>query len=145
MENIEIYDIIKIIHLVAVISWLATLLYLPRLFVYHCRADFNSQACLLFQEMERKLYRYIATPAMIITIICGFYLAIQIGFDDAIWLHIKITLVFILLSFHLQLNNWRKKFAKGANRKSAKFFKIINELPTIIMIIIVSLVILKPF
>jgi putative membrane protein len=93
MAEIEIYDIVKILHLISVISWLAGLLYLPRIFVYHCRVEFNSQSDLLFQEMERKLLRYIMNPAMIATFIFGFYLAIQIGFEGSIWLHIKILLV----------------------------------------------------
>ncbi len=145
MAEIEIYDIVKILHLISVISWLAGLLYLPRIFVYHCRVEFNSQSDLLFQEMERKLLRYIMNPAMIATFIFGFYLAIQIGFEGSIWLHLKITLVLILAGFHGFLASCRKKFANNKNQYSHKFFRIINEVPTLLMIAIIGLVILKPF
>ena len=145
MAEIEIDDIVKILHLISVISWLAGLLYLPRIFVYHCRVEFNSQSDLLFQEMERKLLRYIMNPAMIATFIFGFYLAIQIGFEGSIWLHLKITLVLILAGFHGFLASCRKKFASNKNRYSHKFFRIINEVPTLLMIAIIGLVILKPF
>jgi putative membrane protein len=145
MENIESYDIVKILHIVSVISWMAGLLYLPRIFVYHCKVAVNSESDKLFQEMERKLLRYIMNPAMIATFIFGFYMAIQIGFEGSIWLHIKITLVLALAGFHGALSKWRKNFANNKNIHSEKFFRIANEVPTIIMILVVSLVILKPF
>ena len=145
MTEIETYDIIKILHIIAVISWLAGLLYLPRIFVYHCRVEHNSQSDLLFREMERKLLRFIMNPAMILTFIFGFYLAIEIGFEGSYWLHLKILLVLILAGFHGFLASCRKKFAYNKNKYSQKFYRIINEIPTIIMIFVVSLVILKPF
>jgi len=144
MEDIALYDIIKILHIISVISWMAGLLYLPRIFVYHCSVSPNSPTDLIFQEMERKLLRYIMNPAMIATFVFGFYLAFQIGFEGMYWLHIKITLVFILAGYHGFLSKCRKNFMKAKNHYSAKFFRIINEIPTIIMIIAVSLVILKP-
>ena len=145
MAEIEIYDIVKILHILAIISWLAGLLYLPRIFIYHCRVKYGSESDLLFQEMERKLLRYIMNPAMIASFIFGFYLAIQIGFDGAIWLHLKILLVFALAGYHGFLAVCRKKFANNKNRYSHKFFRIINEVPTLLMIAIIILVILKPF
>lgn len=145
MAEIEIYDIIKIFHIIAIISWMAGLLYLPRIYVYHCRVEFGSSTDKIFQEMERKLLRYIMNPAMIISFLLGFYLAIQIGFAGMYWLHLKITLVLVLAAFHGFLSVCRKKFAQGKNRHSEKFFRVINEVPTILMIAIVSLVILKPF
>ena len=145
MFDIELYDLIKILHIVAVISWLAALLYLPRIFVYHCRVPFACESCQLFQEMEKKLFRYIATPAMVLTLLFGFYLALQIGFEGSVWLHIKIVLVFLLVGFHFHLNIYRKKFASGKNNKTHKFFRLINEVPTVLMLIIVALVVLKPF
>ena len=145
MFDIELYDLIKILHIVSVISWLAALLYLPRIFVYHCRVPFACESCQLFQEMEKKLFRYIATPAMVLTLLFGFYLALQIGFEGSVWLHIKIVLVFLLVGFHFHLNVYRKKFASGKNNKSHKFFRLINEVPTVLMLIIVALVVLKPF
>ena len=144
MQDIALYDIIKILHIIAVISWMAGLLYLPRIFVYHCTVSVHSTTDLIFQEMERKLLRYIMNPAMIATFAFGFYLAFQIGFEGMYWLHLKITLVFILAGYHSFLSKCRKNFMKGKNHYSAKFFRIINEIPTLIMIIVVSLVILKP-
>ena len=145
MEEIEFFDIIKILHIVAVISWMAGLLYLPRIFVYHCQVEANSQSDKLFQTMERKLLRFIMNPAMILVFIFGFYLAYQIGFDSGKWLHLKILLVFILAAYHGFLTKCRANFANNTNKHSEKFYRIINEIPTILMIIIVALVILKPF
>lgn len=142
--EIETYEIIKILHIIAVISWMAGLLYLPRIYVYHCDVETGSKTDEIFQIMERKLLKFIMNPAMILTFIFGFYLAFQIGFDMG-WVHAKITLVLILAGFHGYLAVARKKFANGQNKKSAKFYRIINEVPTILMIIIVTLVILKPF
>lgn len=144
MENIELYDIAKILHIIAVISWFAGLLYLPRLFVYHAQVAIGSESDILFQTMERRLIRFIMLPAMIIAFITGFYLASHIGFVF-IWLHIKITLAFFLAAYHGFLSICRKKFAKGENKHSQKFYRLINEIPTILLIIIVSLVILKPY
>lgn len=145
MSEIEIYDLIKILHIISVISWMVGLLYLPRIFVYHTKVVAGSESDLIFQEMERKLLRYIMNPAMIATFIFGFYLAIQIGFAGMFWLHLKILLVFILAIFHAFLSVCRKKFASGKNSHSHKFYRIINEIPTLIMISTVALVILKPF
>jgi putative membrane protein len=142
--EIESYDIIKILHIISVISWMVGLLYLPRIFVYHAEVKIGSEADIIFQTMEKKLIRYIMNPAMILTFIFGFYLASQIGFD-MIWLHIKILLVLILAFFHAYLSKTRRNFAAGKNKKSQKFFRVINEVPTLLMIVIVSLVILKPF
>lgn len=144
MEEIELYDVIKILHIVAVISWLAGLLYLPRIFVYHSQVAFGSETDKIFQTMERRLMRFIMLPAMILTLTFGLYLASQIGFEF-VWLHIKITLVLCLSAFHGFLSHCRKKFAKGENKHSQKFFRLINEIPTLLMICIVTLVILKPF
>jgi len=143
-EGTEIYEIIKIIHLIAVISWFAGLLYLPRIFVYHSQVLVGGETDKVFQTMERKLLHYIMTPAMVVVLLCGFYLASEIGFEF-VWLHIKITLVFLLIFYHFFLNYCRKNFAIEANKYSAKFYRIINEVPTLLMIAIVALVILKPF
>lgn len=140
----EPYEIIKILHIIAVISWFAGLLYLPRIFVYHTQVPIGSDTDKIFQTMERKLFRYIMNPAMILTIAFGLYLADQIGFEF-VWIHIKITLVAILVFYHHLLGRYRKNFANGKNKNSQKFYRIINEVPTILMIIIVALVILKPF
>jgi protoporphyrinogen IX oxidase len=144
MEEIELYDVIKILHIVSVISWLAGLLYLPRIFVYHTGVAVNSETDKIFQTMERKLLRYIMNPAMILTFIFGLYLASEIGFEF-VWLHFKLTLVAILAFYHHLLGRWRKDFEKGQNKHSQKFYRIMNEVPTLLMIAIVTLVILKPF
>ncbi len=144
MAEIELYDVIKILHIVSIISWFAGLLYLPRIFVYHTQVAVGCEADKIFQIMERKLLRYIMNPAMILTLSFGFYLAWQIGFEF-VWLHIKITLVAILVIYHHLLSRYRKNFEKGQNKHSQKFYRIINEVPAILMIVIVTLVVLKPF
>jgi putative membrane protein len=137
------YNIIKIVHIAAMISWMVGLFYLPRLFVYHCQAVKDSKSDELFKIMEYKLMRIIMNPAMIITFISGFYLITLIGF--APWLHAKITLVLALAAFHGFLAKCRKDFSFNNNKKSEKFYRIINEIPTILMLLIVSLVVIKPF
>ena len=144
MAEIETYDIIKILHIVSVISWLAGLLYLPRIFVYHTQVAVGSESDKIFQTMERRLLRYIMNPAMILTLAFGLYLASEIGFEF-VWLHIKLTLVAVLIIYHHLLSRWRKNFEKGQNKHSQKFYRIMNEVPTLLMIAIVTLVILKPF
>lgn len=143
-EAFELYEIIKIIHIVALISWFAGLLYLPRIFVYHAQVAIGSEADKIFQTMELKLLRYIMTPSMIVSLSCGLYLASETGFEFT-WLHIKITLVLLLIAYQYFLSHCRKNFALGQNHHSHKFYRIINELPILLLIMIVSLVILKPF
>lgn len=144
MAEIELYDVVKILHIVSVISWLAGLLYLPRIFVYHTQVAVGSESDKIFQTMEARLMRFIMLPAMILSFCFGLYLASEIGFEF-VWLHIKITLVICLAGFHGFLSRCRKNFAKGQNKYSQKFYRIINEVPTILMLAIVTLVILKPF
>jgi len=144
MEDIEFYDVIKILHIVAVMSWMAGLLYLPRIFVYHSQVVFGSESEQLLQVMEKRLLRYIMNPAMILVFILGLTLANEIGFEF-VWLHIKITIVLFLAGYHGFLARCRKNFEKGQNKYSQKFYRIINEVPTLLMICIVTLVILKPF
>lgn len=140
----EIFEFIKILHILAVISWLAGLLYLPRIFVYHTQVKTNSEADKILQTMEFKLLKYIMTPAMIVAFVCGLYLANAFEFAEG-WIHVKIFLAIILAGFQGFLGVCRKNFAVGKNKYSQKFYRIINEVPTILMIIIVSLVVLKPF
>lgn len=134
----------KSLHIIAVISWLAGLLYLPRLFVYHSKVEVGSEMDKTFQIMERRLLRFIMNPALILVIILGLTLAYIMGFNY-VWLHIKLTLVTALIIFHHLLSRWRKDFEKGQNKHSEKFYRIMNEVPTILMIAIVFLVIFKPF
>jgi len=144
MAEIELYDVIKILHITAVISWLAGLLYLPRIFVYHAQVAIGSESDKIFQTMEKRLLRFIMLPAMLLTFAFGLYLSSEIGFEF-VWLHIKITLVLLLAGFHGFLSKCRKNFEKGQNKHSQKFYRIINEVPTILMVCIIALVILKPF
>lgn len=142
--ELETYDLVKVLHVIAVISWMAGLLYLPRIFVYHAGVKVGGETDLIFQTMERKLLRYIMNPAMIVAFACGLYLAFEIGFGF-VWLHIKLTLVTILLIYHHLLGRWRKDFVRGANKHSEKFYRMMNEVPTLAMIGIVFFVIIKPF
>lgn len=140
------YDWYKVIHLIAVISWMAGLLYLPRLFVYHTEVVPLSEEDLRFQKMEYRLLKYIMNPSMIITIIFGLLLAYLYGLESlGVWFHIKFFLVIILAILHMYLGKIRKDFVNNKNNKSSLYFKVLNEIPTVIMIFIVILVIIKPF
>jgi putative membrane protein len=142
----EYYSWFKAIHLIAVMSWMAGLLYLPRLFVYHTKTKFGSEMDLTFQIMERKLFKFIMTPAMIITYIFGIILASIYGLQNlGLWFHYKVLFVLILSASHGFMSLWIKKFANGENKNSEKFYRIINEIPTLLMIAIVILVIVKPW
>jgi putative membrane protein len=142
----EYYDWIKAFHLIFVISWMVGLFYLPRLFVYHSELQPGSSEDKLFQTMERKLMRIIMLPAMILTIILGLWLSHIYGFKNlGGWFHIKMTLVLVLVYFHHFLGKRRKDFTLGKNKYGPKFYRIINEVPTLIMVATVILVIVKPF
>ena len=136
---------IKAFHIVAVISWMAGMLYLPRLFVYHTVAEPGSQQAKTFEVMEHRLLTYIMTPAMAVTWILGIVLMLQGGFMSAGWLHAKLVLVLGMSALHGFLGRWARDFRAGRNVHSQKFFRLINEIPTILMIVIVILVVVKPF
>ena len=143
---VEYYLWIKAVHLIAVMSWMAAMLYLPRLFVYHVDAKKGSVQSETFKTMEFRLLRYIATPAMLITWILGIMLlAANPDIASNGWIHFKILLVFLLTGFHGACAGWMKKFARDENTKSQKFFRIANEVPTVFMIVIVMLAVVKPF
>jgi putative membrane protein len=143
---IEYYQWIKAFHVVAMVAWMGGILYLPRLFVYHTQLKINSEEDKLFQVMERRLLRIIMNPAMIITIILGVWLASLYGWENlGVWFHIKLTSILVLSAMHMLCAKWRKDFEKGKNKHSAKFYRIANEIPTILMIIAVIMVIVKPF
>ena len=136
----------KSIHVISVISWMAGMHYMPRLFMYHTKTEKNSEMDKTFQIMERRLLRLIMNPAMIMTYIFGLLTAYIYGFAAlGMWFHLKMCAVLFLTIFHMFLARWRKDFEKGKNIHSAKFYKIINEIPTILMILAVILVIVKPF
>ena len=139
------YEWLKAFHIIAVIAWMAGMLYLPRLFVYHSAADVGSMQSETFKVMERRLLRAIMTPAMILTWVLGLWLAYQGGWFKAPWLHAKFLLVFLLSGVHGMLSLYVKDFAADKRRKTAKFYRIINEVPTVLMILIVILVVVKPF
>jgi putative membrane protein len=139
------YEWIKAFHIIAVIAWMAGMLYLPRLFVYHCEADVGSRQSETFKVMERRLLKAIINPAMILTWLLGLWLAWRGGWFAAPWLHAKLALVIGMMGVHGILSRYVKDFAADRRRKSQKFFRIINEVPTVLMILIVILVVVKPF
>ena len=140
------YLLFKSLHLIAVISWMAGLLYLPRIFVYHVENYQKKETTEIFETMERKLYLYIMRPAMIISWLFGILLIYQIGFESfsQLWLQLKIFFVIILTVYHEYLGKCLTSLKDGSNSKSSRFFRIINEIPTILLILIVFIVIFKP-
>ena len=139
------YLLFKSLHLIAVISWMAGLLYLPRIFVYHSEADHDSQKK-IFKTMERKLYNYIMMPAMLLSWLFGILLIHILGFSVflELWMKAKTALVIVLTFYHFLLGKYLGEFAIDNNSRSSKYFRIINEVPTIILIVVVFLVIFKP-
>ena len=142
----NIYLTYKALHLIAVISWMAGLLYLPRIFVYHTENQSDRNISNVFKTMERKLYFYIMTPAMLISWIFGILLIGSIGFDQlsTYWLKTKLILVILLTLYHFYLGNFLHKFKMDLNTKSSKFFRFFNEVPTILLILIIFIVVFKP-
>jgi putative membrane protein len=139
------YEWIKALHVIAVISWMAGMLYLPRLFVYHCEAEAGSKQSETFKVMERRLLRAIINPAMIVTWLAGLYLVWAGHWYVAGWFHVKFLLVLLLSGVHGFLSRAVRDFAADHNQRSHKLYRIINELPTVLMIAIVILVVVKPF
>ena len=141
----NLYLLFKSLHLIAVISWMAGLLYLPRIFVYHSEATHDAQKQ-VFQIMERKLYNYIMMPAMLLSWLFGILLIHSLGFSVflELWMQIKIILVIILTYYHFMLGRYLNDFALNNNSKSSRYYRIINEVPTIILIVVVFVVIFKP-
>src|SRR5262245_3770349 len=139
------YVWIKALHVIAVISWMAGMLYLPRLFVYHCEAETGSKQSETFKVMERRLLKAIINPAMIVTWLAGLYLVWAGHWYLSGWFHAKLTLVLILSAFHGFFSRYVKDFAADRNQRSQKFYRIINEVPAVLMIVIVILVVVKPF
>ena len=140
------YLLFKSLHLIAIISWMAGLLYLPRIFVYHVENLADENTSLIFETMERKLYFYIMMPAMIVSWIFGLILISSLGFEilSTLWVQLKLLLVVLLTLYHFYLAQLLGDFKLDQNTKSSKFFRIINEVPTILLIFIVFVVIFKP-
>ena len=139
------YLLFKSLHLIAVISWMAGLLYLPRIFVYHSENN-NEIISNVFKTMERKLFFYIMTPAMTLSWIFGLVLIHEIGFDQlgSLWIQLKLILVAILTAYHFYLGLLLNQFKEDQNKKTSKFYRYINEIPTLLLILIVFIVIFKP-
>jgi putative membrane protein len=140
-----VYEWAKAFHIIAVIAWMAGMLYLPRLFVYHCEAEPGSRQSETFKTMERRLLKAIINPAMIATWVLGLGLAWGGGWFASYWLDAKIVLVLVLSGVHGLFTSWVRDFGLDRNRHSQKFYRTINEVPTLLMIAIVLLAVLKPF
>jgi len=136
---------IKALHIFSVIAWMAGLFYLPRLFVYHASSSITSQSSETFKIMERRLLKGIMNPAMIFTWGSGLYIATAFGYWKEPWLHAKLALVIILSGFHGYLVGRVRAFSEDRNEKSERYYRIINEFPTLILIGILILVVIKPF
>ena len=142
----NLYLLFKSLHLIAVISWMAGLLYLPRIFVYHVENFEKKQTTEVFEIMEKRLFNYIMRPAMVLSWLLGIILISIIGIDtfSLLWLQIKLILVFSLSIYNEYLGQCVKLLKLGENKKSAKFYRIINEIPTVLLIFIVFIVVFKP-
>ena len=144
---IELYPWVKALHIISVIAWMAGMLYLPRLFVYHCDAEPGSKQSETFKVMERRLLKAIINPAMIAAFVFGIWLLLIPGIIDwsAGWIYVKLAFAVGLSALHGFYVRWLKAFAADANTHSAKFFRYMNEVPTVAMIVIVVMVIVRPF
>ncbi|HSD93656.1 MAG TPA: protoporphyrinogen oxidase HemJ [Methyloceanibacter sp.] len=147
MENPMFLAYIKAFHIIAIIAWMAGLLYLPRLFVYHAQSKPGSEQSETFKVMERRLLRYITTPAMLASWVFGLWLAFSgvIDWSRDGWFHLKLALVIALSAYHGLLAVWTRDFALDRNTHSARFYRIANEVPSLLMIFIVILAVVRPF
>ena len=138
-----IFNILKTIHIFSVIAWMAGLLYLPRIFMYHSNKEIKKDTSETFKIMERKLFNIIMTPAFILTWLSGLSMIHYLGIDT--WLIIKIFFVVLLTGYHFLCRKWLKDFANDSNSRKSNFFRITNEIPAIFLIVIIILVVFKPF
>lgn len=142
----DFYLWIKAIHVIAIIAWMAGMLYLPRLYVYHAAADIDPATAETFKVMERRLLRAITTPAMIVSLVTGAWLILMVPEHlNEGWLHAKIALVAVMVAVHGMLARHRRLFANDQNRRSTLYFRVLNEVPTVLLIGIIILVIVRPF
>ena len=139
------YLLFKSLHLIAIISWMAGLLYLPRIFVYHSENN-NEVVTTVFKTMERKLFNYIMTPAMMLSWLFGLVLIHEIGFHQLanLWLQLKLILILLLTAYHFYLGLLLNQFKIDQNKKTSKFYRYINEIPTLLLVLVVFIVIFKP-
>jgi putative membrane protein len=137
----------KSLHVISLIAWMAGQLYLPRLYVYHCEVARGSLESERFKVMERKLFKGIVNPAMIATFVFGILLVLTPGVVSwtAGWWHVKLTCVAVLIAFHVFLSRWRKDFLEDRNKRPQRFYRMVNEIPAVLMVVIVIMVIVKPF
>jgi putative membrane protein len=142
-----LYPWIKSFHVISMVAWMAATLYLPRLFVYHCEVARGSAESERFKVMEYKLFKVIMNPAMIATWCFGLLLVATPGVVDwhAGWWHVKLAMVILMSGFHGASSKWRRDFMEDRNRKSQRFYRMANEVPTVLMIVIIIMVIVKPF
>ena len=145
MDWAVLYPWIKALHIMSVIAWMAGMLYLPRLFVYHCTAPVGSEQSETFKVMERRLLRGIINPAMIATWVFGLILLIAYELYVYPWMHVKLVLVLVMSGIHGYLSRWRRAFAEDRNTRSARFYRLVNEVPALLVVGIVVLAVVKPF
>ena len=138
-----IFNILKTVHIFSVIAWMAGLLYLPRIFVYHADKNIKKETSETFKVMEKKLFNIIMTPALIFTWLTGFFMVHYLGLDK--WLLVKLFFVILLTGYHFLCRKWLKDFASDNNKIKSKFFRLTNEIPAIFLLIIIILVVFKPF
>ena len=138
-----IFNLLKSLHIFSVIAWMAGLLYLPRIFMYHADANITKETSETFKVMEKKLFSIIMTPALIFTWVSGLSMTHYLGFDT--WLLIKLLFVFLLTIYHFLCRKWLRDFADDNNKIKPKFFRLTNEIPAIFLIAIIILVVFKPF
>lgn len=142
------YELIKSLHIISAISWMAGMLYLPRLYVYHCGCKPGSEASEMLKVMERKLLRFIINPAMIATWVFGLWMVYILGWQNlkhAGWFHTKLSMLLGMQLIHAAFARWRRHFYQDRNIHTAKFYRIVNEIPAVLMIVIVLMVVIKPF
>lgn len=142
------YELVKALHVISLISWMAGMLYLPRLYVYHCRTKPGSEASEMLKTMERKLLRLIINPAMIASWVFGLWLIHFLGWEvlkKAGWFHVKLSMLILMQIIHACFARWRRHFEQDKNIHTEKFYRIVNEVPAVLMVIIVMMVIIKPF
>lgn len=139
------YQWVLVLHIISVIAWMAGIFYLPRLFVYHADTKKASAQSETFKAMERRLMKAIMTPSMLATWGFGLWLMILGSHYITGWFHAKMVLVILMTAFHFFCAKWMKDFASDKNKREAKFFRIVNEMPTVLMVLIVILVVIKPF
>jgi protoporphyrinogen IX oxidase len=144
---VDFYLLTKAVHIIAVISWMAGMLYLPRLFVYHVQLRDNNDAVETFKVMERRLLTAIMTPAFVVAFLSGLLLLFYFGNVDwgSFWLWCKLLSLFIMIYVHVFLGQCQRAFVSDSNRHSEKFFRIINEVPAVLMIVIVVMIVMRPF